>query len=97
MQLGPVRIPLDAENQSPKEEQRVQVLFRPEDVVLAAQPEVLAVPQLGYGVVEQTVFSGSFERLRLRLPPFPGVRPSHRPWLLAMIRSWSRRHVSKKR
>jgi sulfate transport system ATP-binding protein len=75
VQLGPVHIPLAAENQPPKEEQRVQVLFRPEDVVLAAQPEALAAPKLGQGLVEQSVFSGSFERLRLRLPPLPGVRP----------------------
>jgi sulfate transport system ATP-binding protein len=29
---------------------------------------------LGQGIVEQTTFAGSFERLRLRLPPIPGVR-----------------------
>jgi len=29
---------------------------------------------LGQGQLEQTTFSGSFERLRLRLPPIPGVR-----------------------
>ena len=86
VQLGPVRIPLPrvrsnrtrmAWSTTPpqKEEQRVQVLFRPEDVVLAAEPSTLTVPQLGRGKVEQIVFSGSFERLRLRLPPLPGVRP----------------------
>jgi sulfate transport system ATP-binding protein len=83
-QLGPVRFPLAArgphplllsEIPQPREEQRVQVLFRPEDVVLAAQPEALAVPQLGRGLVEQIVYSGPYERLRLRLPPLPGVRP----------------------
>jgi sulfate transport system ATP-binding protein len=32
-------------------------------------------PPLGDAVVEQRAFVGSFERLRLRLPPQPGVRP----------------------
>jgi sulfate transport system ATP-binding protein len=44
-------------------------------VALARTNETLASPQLGQGEVEQTTFSGSFERLRLRLPPIPGVRP----------------------
>src|SRR3990172_4411804 len=55
--------------------QRVQVLFRPEDVALALSAETLGCPQLGRGEVEQSTFSGSFERLRLRLLPIPGVRP----------------------
>lgn len=84
IQLGPVRFPLSTRETHPpedvglsaaKEEQRVQVLFRPEDVVLAAQPDALVAPQLGYGQVEQIVYSGPYERLRLRLPPLPGVRP----------------------
>ena len=54
--------------------QRVQVLFRPEDVVLASSAEELPGQPLGQGVVEQTTFAGSFERLRLSLPPIPGVR-----------------------
>lgn len=74
VRLGPVHIPLAAENQPPRAEQRVQVLFRPEDVALAAE-QAPGVAQLGQGQVEQIVFSGSFERLRLRLPPLPGVRP----------------------
>ncbi len=53
---------------------RVQVLFRPEDVHLAAFSGDLSGPALGEGQVEQQVFSGAFERLRLRLPPLPGVR-----------------------
>lgn len=55
--------------------QRVQVLFRPEDVNLAREEEDLEVPQLGQGQVEQSTFSGSVERLRVRLPAIPGVRP----------------------
>ncbi len=74
VQLGPIRIPLPANGSTPPEK-RVQVLFRPEDVSLAVDPAHLTAPRLGQGVVEQVVFSGAFERLRLRLPPLPGVRP----------------------
>ncbi len=55
--------------------QRVQVLFRPEDVTLALPHETLNAPQLGVGEVEESSFSGSVERLRLRLPSIAGVRP----------------------
>ncbi|MCS6844210.1 MAG: ATP-binding cassette domain-containing protein, partial [Caldilineales bacterium] len=74
VQLGPICLPLPAHDPAPTDK-RVQVLFRPEDVALAADPAELAAPLLGQGVVEQVVFSGAFERLRLRLPPLPGVRP----------------------
>jgi sulfate transport system ATP-binding protein len=74
VQLGPIRIPMTPE-QPTHQEQRVQVLFRPEDVDLAIDPATLSAPLLGQGVIEQVVFSGAFERLRLRLPPLPGVRP----------------------
>lgn len=57
-----------------KARQRVQVLFRPEDVALAHSPETLGCPCLGLGEVEETGFSGAYERLRLRLPPLPGAR-----------------------
>jgi sulfate/thiosulfate transport system ATP-binding protein len=60
---------------APKRERRVQVLFRPEDVALASDPASLTAPLLGQGLIEQVVFSGAFERLRLRLPPLAGVRP----------------------
>jgi sulfate/thiosulfate transport system ATP-binding protein len=58
-----------------KEGQRVQVLFRPEDVSLSKTPETLCCPTIGLGEVEETSFNGSYERLRLRLPPLAGVRP----------------------
>jgi sulfate transport system ATP-binding protein len=53
---------------------RVQVLFRPEDVAVRDAAADLACPVLGEAVVDQRSFIGSFERLRLRLPPLPGVR-----------------------
>jgi len=85
VQVGSLHFPLSTEasqiNQAAGA-QRVQVLFRPEDVGLAPASETqetLGRAQLGQGLgqgeVEQSTFVGSFQRLRLRLPPIPGVRP----------------------
>jgi sulfate transport system ATP-binding protein len=79
VQVGPVCFPLNTEVGQMNHSERVQVLFRPEDVELAASPEALACPQLGKAEVEQSIFGGSFERLRLRLPRIPGVRPISPP------------------
>ena len=43
--------------------------------MLARDLDGLDAPSFGQGQVEQVVFSGAHERLRLRLPPLPGVRP----------------------
>jgi sulfate transport system ATP-binding protein len=43
--------------------------------MLASEAQLLADPPLGLGEVEQRTFVGAYERLRLRLPPIPGVRP----------------------
>lgn len=78
VRVGPLSFPLTAEAGRIGQDsgaQRVQVLFRPEDVSLAVENEDLEVPQLGRGEVEQGIFSGSVERLRVRLPAIPGVRP----------------------
>ncbi len=78
VQVGRLHFPLNTASSRMDQAagvRRVQVLFRPEDVALALSPETLGCPQLGRGEVEQSTFSGSFERLRLRLPPIPGVRP----------------------
>ncbi len=74
VQVGPHHFPMQHAPGSVDGTQRVQVLFRPEDVILATQADGLGCPPLGQGEVEQTTFGGSFERLRLRLPPIPGVR-----------------------
>jgi sulfate transport system ATP-binding protein len=79
VKVGPVHFPLNKEAKSAGDAQRVQVLFRPEDVALASSPEALDCPQLGRGEVEESTFVGSFERLRLRLPPILGVRPISPP------------------
>jgi hypothetical protein len=78
VQLGPLFFPLDGEaGQINKDSsaERVQVMFRPEDVTIARPDEALTSSQLGEGKVEESAFSGSFERLRLRLPPISKVRP----------------------
>ncbi len=53
---------------------RVQVLFRPEDIALANCREDLDCTPLGEGVVTNLGFNGPSERIRLELPPIPGVR-----------------------
>lgn len=77
VRVGSVYFPLNGQDQGSMVEDsgRMQVLFRPEDVVLASSSEALNCPQLGQAEVEQNIFAGSSERLRLRLPPIPGVRP----------------------
>ena len=55
--------------------QPVQVLFRPEDVLLKPAGDGTSAGQLGQGQVEQNSFSGAFERVRLRLPAVTGLRP----------------------
>jgi sulfate/thiosulfate transport system ATP-binding protein len=53
---------------------RVQVLFRPEDIALANCKEELDCTALGEGLVTSLGFNGPSERIRLELPPIPGVR-----------------------
>jgi len=79
VKVGPVQFPMENEIQQLKNDRRVQVLFRPEDVALAPHHEALGCPNLGQAEVEEVSFGGSFERLRLRLPPIPGVRPISPP------------------
>jgi sulfate transport system ATP-binding protein len=75
VQLGPLHFSLGTAARDSSDMQRVQVLFRPEDVVLAPSAEALIGPALGVGEVEQVAFAGSLERLRMRVPPIAGVRP----------------------
>jgi sulfate transport system ATP-binding protein len=79
VQVGSVQFPLDQGVGPLEEAGRVQVLFRPEDVALAPTADGLDCPNLGQAVVEEVSFGGSYERLRLRLPPIPGVRPISPP------------------
>jgi sulfate transport system ATP-binding protein len=79
VRLGSLHFPHGDEVRAVEAEGRVQVLFRPEDVALAPSAEGLDCSQLGEAVVEEVSFGGSIERLRLRLPPIPGVRPISPP------------------
>ncbi len=73
--VGPLRFPLATQPAEIASRRRVQVLFRPEDVQLAPSSGELAGPPLGEGQVEQSIFAGGFERLRVKLPSLTGVRP----------------------
>lgn len=75
IRLGDVSFPLRTEPHVGSPDRSVQVLFRPEDVALTQTREELDDAPLGRAEVEQITFAGSFERLRLRLPPIAGVRP----------------------
>jgi len=77
VKVGPLEFPMSpggAATPEPADPRRVQVLFRPEDVALRAAAADIVSPVLGEGVVEQSSFLGSIERLRLRLPALPGTR-----------------------
>ena len=86
VQVGPLRFPLSTEAAPSTNDtgaalsagdagQPVQVLFRPEDVLLKPAGDGTSAGQLGQGQVEQNSFSGAFERVRLRLPAVTGLRP----------------------
>src|SRR5262245_8243704 len=74
VRLGPVEFPPTSVTSEIGDPQRVQVLFRPEDVAVKDSPDALGYPLLGEGEVEDCAFVASYERLRLRLPALPGVR-----------------------
>lgn len=75
IQVGPLRLPVKGQVNPLGPNRRVQALFRPEDVALAPTAAALRCAQLGEGNVEEIIFSGSYERLRVRLPALTGVRP----------------------
>ncbi|MFN8473536.1 MAG: ATP-binding cassette domain-containing protein [Anaerolineae bacterium] len=56
-------------------EGRAEVLFRPEDLVLAREGDHLDGAALGVGVVEEVLFLGTLQRVRVRLDPLPGTWP----------------------
>jgi sulfate transport system ATP-binding protein len=74
VRVGPVELPLNGEVEPQARPRRVQVLVRPEDVAVKDDQAALQWPLLGEATVESSAFVGTFERLRLRLPPLPGVR-----------------------
>ena len=79
VRIGEARFPLGTRSADAGETRRVQVMFRPEDVAVKLTRDALDWPPLGEGVVDEVDFSGSFERLRLRVPRVDGVRPISPP------------------
>jgi sulfate/thiosulfate transport system ATP-binding protein len=65
----PVSAPLDKSSDKLYEqrEQEVVAVLRPEEVSLAANRDQLDTLYLGAGVVESIVFTGAYERLRVRM------------------------------
>jgi sulfate transport system ATP-binding protein len=73
VELGPLSLPIPAD--VPHDEgDRVRVLVRPEQVALSASEPPPASMTLGRGEVCDKTFSGALRRIRVRLPPLPGVR-----------------------
>jgi sulfate transport system ATP-binding protein len=59
--------PASADNLAPGREQEVVAVLRPEEVELAARREQLKSNFIARGAVEEVVFTGALERLRVRL------------------------------
>ncbi len=74
VRLGPVELAIATELASGRTPRRAQVLVRPEDVELSRHA-LGDQPRLGRGIVERRAAIAGFERVRLRLPRLPGVRP----------------------
>ena len=52
----------------------MRVLIRPEQVTLSPTAPAADAPTLGQGEVVEQTFAGATRRMRVRLPPLPGVR-----------------------
>lgn len=72
--LGYHSFPLPDEGSQIQSNDRAQILFRPEDVALAASAEELGCFPLSEGTIIERGFNGADERLRISLPAIPGVR-----------------------
>jgi sulfate transport system ATP-binding protein len=71
--FGSLTLPIPDE--TPHDEgARVQLLFRPEQVVLSADNPPPDAPLLGKGAVVEQSFTGPLRRVRLRLPRLEGMR-----------------------
>ncbi len=73
VRLGTLTLPIPAD--VPHEEgDRVRVLIRPEQVSLEGAEPAPQAASLGRGEILENNFSGAVRRLRVRVPPLPGVR-----------------------
>ncbi len=71
--LGSLLLPIPPES-SHEEGARAQVLFRPEQVALSTEKPDAGIRVIGRGRIVEQVFSGSFQRVRLKLPHLPDTR-----------------------
>jgi len=74
IQIGPRIFNITDETARFSPDGRVQVVFRPEDLALAAEPDQLGCTPLGEGKVTGLGFNGPTEHVRLELSSIPGVR-----------------------
>jgi ABC-type Fe3+/spermidine/putrescine transport system ATPase subunit len=74
VRFGSVELHLGTEAMGQPEGQRVQVLFRPEDIEVGRDPARMHSTVIGRGVVEERSFSGAFERIRVRVDHVEGIR-----------------------
>jgi nucleotide-binding universal stress UspA family protein len=71
--FGSLALPIPED--SPHEEgERVQLLFRPEQVTLSAEAPPADLPTVGKGRIIEQSFGGTLRRVRLRLPRLAGAR-----------------------
>lgn len=73
VELGPLSLPIPPEV-THDEGDRVRVLVRPEQVTLSSTEPAPEAALLGQGEVIEQIFGGATRRMRIRLPPLPGVR-----------------------
>ena len=72
--IGNHAFPLPDETINLSSDQRAQILFRPEDVALAASVEDLGCFPIGKGNIIEKGFNGPAEHLRVEIPAIHGVR-----------------------
>jgi ABC-type Fe3+/spermidine/putrescine transport system ATPase subunit len=70
---APVDIP-GAERADTRREHEVVAVLRPEEAELAPTPEALASPFIGRGAVDEIVFTGALQRIRIRLSDGAGAQ-----------------------
>jgi|RhiMetdeSRZDD1v2_1073273.scaffolds.fasta_scaffold01930_8 sulfate transport system ATP-binding protein len=73
VRLGSLALPIPPQIRH-AEGDRVRVLIRPEHVALAEAAPAPDAPSLGRGEIVEQTFAGASRRVRVRLPPLPGVR-----------------------
>ncbi|HET9531042.1 MAG TPA: ATP-binding cassette domain-containing protein, partial [Blastocatellia bacterium] len=71
--FGPICLPIPDEV-SHEDGAQVQILFRPEQVVLSEEEPSRKHTAIGQGAVIEESFNGSSRRIRLRLPHLPAAR-----------------------